>query len=160
MIMNCDKTGISFDADSKRQKNHPMISALLAEASKDKYNTGTYRIAIEACGEIKAAGIQDINDAIAFIRERMNGNTNAKLNQRAVADRERKAQREERERTNALLRQHGYRWRREDEGSMDVFGANAFESVYGTGASVAWTLHQPDGSEVSVAQALKEIEAK
>lgn len=157
MITTCDKTGIQFEAGSKRQRNHPQISSLLNEAAKDKYNTGAYRIALEACGEIKSNGMQDISEAIALIRERMGGNTNAKLNQRAVEQRERKASREERDRVNSILRANGYRWHKEDEESMDAFGANAFEDTYGTGASAAWSLVSPDGRTVSVTQALREI---
>lgn len=158
--VKCDKTGIEFEASSKRQKNHPLISALLNEASKDRYNTGTYRIAMEACEQVKANGVEDINEAIAYIRERMSGNTNAKLSQRAAEKRERKERNEERARVNRLLKAHGYTWHKEDEESMDAFGATAFETTYGSSSSSMWILSAPDGRSVSVNQALKEIEAQ
>ena len=96
ITMICDKTGIQFQADSKRQKNHPRVSQLRQEAAKDKHNVGTYRIALEACAEVKASGSQDIDQAIAYIEDRMRGNTNVKLNARAVEKRERKERNEER----------------------------------------------------------------
>jgi hypothetical protein len=66
MLVICDKTGIEFQAESKRQKNHPMASAFLDEAAKDNGRyVGASRKAKEILAEIKAAGYTDINEAIA-----------------------------------------------------------------------------------------------
>lgn len=64
--MICDKTGIEFQAESKRQKNHPLASAFLNEAAKDngRYISAS-RKAKEILADIKAAGYSDINEAIA-----------------------------------------------------------------------------------------------
>lgn len=156
MITVCDKTGIEFETDSKRQKNHPQISNLLNRAAKD----GTYNAALTALAEVKSAGNMTIDEAIAFANQRM-AETDAQRQQRRIAEeREEKARTEARltrKRQNELLYKHGYRWHKEDEESMDVFGATAFENIYGNGVSEVWILTTTAGREVSVAQALEEI---
>lgn len=161
MIIKCARTGIEFETDSNRQKNHPEISAVLAEASKDKQNAGAYRAAAKACEAIKADGTYTIGEAVEFIRQAVTeGSVPQQARTRGTAMRQRKEQRRSREQINAILRQHGYTWSKEDEESMDVFGATAFECTYGAGLSAVWTLAAPDGREVTVQQALAEIEAK
>lgn len=66
ITMTCDKTGIQFEADSKRQKNHPKVSAFLNEAGKDNGRyIGASRKAQQILAEIKSAGYSDIDEAIA-----------------------------------------------------------------------------------------------
>lgn len=62
----CDKTGIQFEAESKRQKNHPLVSKFLDAAGKDNGRyVGASRKAQEILASIKRAGYTDINEAIA-----------------------------------------------------------------------------------------------
>lgn len=161
MIIKCARTGIEFETDSKRQKNHPAISSILSELGNDKSTTGGYRAACAACAAIKQDGGYTIEEAVDFIRQAaQDGAVPRQSSTRGDALRERKARSAERERVNSILRQHGYTWSREDEESMDIFGATAFEAAYGSAAAVAWTLWSPDNRAVSVAEALREIEAK
>lgn len=66
ITMTCDKTGIEFQAESKRQKNHPLVSRFLNDAGKDNGRyAGASRQAQQILASIKAAGYTDINEAIA-----------------------------------------------------------------------------------------------
>lgn len=156
MITVCDKTGIRFEADSKRQKNHPRISALLNEAAKD----GVYNVALSALAVVKANGGGTIDEAIVFTRQRMSGEADAKWQVKIAEERRQKAlaeARAERKYQNGILYANGYRWHKEDEESMDAFGATAFEERFGSHVSEVWLLTAPDGREVTVAQAMQEI---
>lgn len=65
IAITCDKTGITFEAESKRQKNHPLVSKFLDAAGKDNGRyIGASRKAQQILAEIKSAGYGDINDAI------------------------------------------------------------------------------------------------
>lgn len=159
MITTCDKTGIQFETDSKRQKNHPAVSALLNQAAKD----GVYNAALEAMQEVKETGGYTIDEALAFVRSRMTESENEKWQRVRSAEIARKAQadaRAERRYQNDVLRKHGYTWHKEDEESMDAFGATAFEERYGSNVSSVWELTAPDGRTVTVQQALEEIKSK
>lgn len=142
MITICDKTGIQFETDSKRQKNHPAISALLAKSTK----YGNYGVAMTALAEVKSAGNMTIDEAIAFVNQREEREEKARTEARLA-----------RKRKNEVLYKHGYRWHKEDEESMDAFGATAFEDIYGSSVSHVWILTAPDGREISVEKALEEI---
>lgn len=156
MIIVCDKTGIQFEAESKRQKNHPLISVLLNRAAKD----GTYNTALTALAEVKSAGNMTVEEAIAFAEQRM-AETEAERQQRRIAEeraeKERTAARLQRKYQNELLYKYGYRWHKEDEESMDAFGATAFETTYGGNVSAVWILTDSNGHEVTVEQAMREI---
>lgn len=58
----------------------------------------------------------------------------------------------ERKRIRKLLKRHGYRWHKMDEEDWDMFGPIP--------GSMDWVLYSPDGREVTVKQALEEIEKK
>lgn len=158
----CDKTGIMFDG-SARQKNHPRVSVFLNEANTDgRHYVGAYAAALQICADIKAAGITDIDEAMSYANEAFSAwkNGSAKpIIRRTNGDiiREKKAASRQRDAQNAILRQHGYRWHKEDAESMDAFGANAFESTYGGHLDSVWILTDPDGREVSVAEAFRRI---
>lgn len=152
----CDKTGIQFEAESKRQKNHPAISALLAKSTK----YGNYGAALTAMAEVKAAGNMTITEAIAFVNQRMDETDAERQKRRIAEEREEKARTEarlERKALNDNLYRHGYTWHKEDEESMDAFGATAFSDLYGNHVSEVWILTNPEGHEVTVAQALASI---
>lgn len=81
----CDKTGIEFQAESKRQKNHPLVSKFLDAAGKDNGRyIGASRKAQQILAEIKSAGYGDISEAIAeanavYADWRHNGNNSRKV---------------------------------------------------------------------------------
>lgn len=152
--VTCDKTGIQFEAESKRQKNHPRVSALLNEAAKDKYSTGAYNAALSAFAEVKAAGGYTIDGAITCARAAMAGNADAIHQKRqATAERERQMEqarrdaKSKRDAQNAHLRAHGYTWSK----------TYANFDEYEEGEPSQWVLFAFDGVAVDVTQALDEI---
>jgi hypothetical protein len=154
MIVKCDKTGIEFDADSKRQKNHPLISRLLSEAAGDKHNRNAYGVVLAACAEIKSCDSMTIDEAVALINRRLAGNSadndaarQAESQRKREEDARREARYNERKERNAFLREHGYQWSKE-YASFDEFEEDEPSE---------WVLRAPDGRAVGVAQALDEI---
>lgn len=155
ITITCDKTGIAFEADSRRQKNHPKVSALLNDAARDKRNPGAYNAALAAFAYVKAQGSYTIDEAIAYAQSAMRGNADAnKERQRRAAERDRQmAQaradaKEKNRQQNEHLKAHGYRWTK----------TYADFDEYEEGEPSQWTLFAPDDVAVSVAQALDEIE--
>lgn len=142
----CQYTRVEFEANSKRSKNHPAVSALLNEAAKNKYNPNAYRTAVDALAEAKANGMTDISEIIAFAQDRINSANDVAYQRRIEAEQAKKARDEQRR----LLKAHGYYWHREDEESMDFAGPNAFDGQ-------TWTLYGPDHRSVTVAEALEKI---
>jgi hypothetical protein len=151
--ITCQYTGIQFESDSKR-KNHPKVSALLVP---DKHNPGAYQATKTALAECKAAEMTDIDEVVTYVRDAVaNGNAaarerrNAQNEQRREQERQREEAKRRREATNAHLRQHGYKWYRND--------AYDFDSYEESDGSYRWELHTPDSRIVTVEQALDEIE--
>lgn len=91
----------------------------------------------------------------AAVRQRVAAGRSHRSQRKDEERREREARRER----NALLRSKGYYWVKEDEESMDGFGATAFQSVYGSRGE-AWVLKRRDHAHaVDVDTALAEIAA-
>ena len=165
ITVTCEKTGIQFESDSKRQKNHPRVSAFVNDANKDnRHYAGAYGAALNIVAEIKAAGITDIDDAMTYVNEAYaawkNG-TAKPIIRKTQGDymREAKDRRNERERVNEILKAHGYRWEKEDYGTEDDFLPGSYNAGIGEYAGSRWTLYAADNRHVSIQQAMKEIEA-
>jgi len=114
----CQHTGIEFEAASKRQKNHPAVAALLASANED----GTYRVAVQRLAAARAAGMTEIDAIVRFVQT----GEKAALARRAeiqAADRRLEQERAarhaaamaQRDATNSILREAGFRWLRYEE---------------------------------------------
>lgn len=122
--IKCQYTGIEFEAESKRTKNHPMVTSFLNEANDDgKRSVGAYaeakRLLTDASGKF-----EDIDELMAFVtaayaawKEGARGYTVITHKERMEA--QRKADEAWRNRN------------RETEESMDFAGATAFEATYG-----------------------------
>lgn len=161
--MICDKTGIEFEAESKRQKNHPRVSAFLGDANKDgRHYAGAYGKAGELLAEARGQ-FDNIDDLLAAVGQAYeawkNGDARAivrvteGMRLRALKDASNR-----RERVNAILFQNGYRWSKEELGSEDGWaGRGSLGAGIGEVAGYEWALNAPDGREVSVAQAFREI---
>jgi hypothetical protein len=147
--VKCQHTGIEFQAASKRALNHPVVSAFLA-----KYNSDwkSYR---GAGDEIKASlanvygAYETAEEAVAaaeadYLAWR-SGQTGIRAQMKAEAKAKAEARRA-REATNAKLREHGYTWTRDN--------ADGYQPVFGDDE---WHLISADGREVTVSQALAEI---
>src|SRR5438270_6601715 len=106
----CEKTGIEFEASSKRTKNHPSIMAVLNEASRD----GWYGSALNA---LKAGREQNFTTVEQFINAMREAGQSAvaiqhaEIDERVRREREAKEARRQRAITNDLLRGRGYHWK-------------------------------------------------
>lgn len=159
VTITCQYTGIAFEADSRRQKNHPKVSRFLNSCANDRSNPAAYNMAQTALRQAKADGMSDIDEVIAFaeafVRDGGDVRRQAENERRAAqaaADKalEEKRQRimNERRQRNEFLKSHGYRWNKEF----------ADFDEYEEGEPSVWVLRSPDGRQVDVAQALDEIE--
>jgi hypothetical protein len=163
MITTCDKTGIQFEADSKRQKNHPRISAFLDEANKDSRRyVGSYAAAQQILSDIKAAGMTDISEAMSYANEACSAwkSGEAKPIIRKTAGwhiRQQKDASRQRDAINGILKQHGYRWEKDEVGSEDDFLPGSYGAGIGEFAGYVWTLYAPDGRIVGVHEAFAAI---
>lgn len=158
-MKQCQHCGIELS--NPRAKNCDDCSRVKYDANKES----VYGQVVSALNEAYANGLRG-ESVSGYAREAMKNaiaERNATLDARRQAERDgeraRREQKAKRKETNRILRAHGYTWNREDEESMDAFGANAFGQMYGN-ASFVWELIAPDGRTVTVAQALAEIEAK
>ena len=154
--VKCQHTGIEFDADSKRTKMHPAISGIKNAAAKD----GTYRQVMAAITATEKETWTSIEEAVEFINDMAAGRITAKRQAdreagatKKAAEMAAKESKQRRIDTNSTLYRYGYVWTYEDEESMDIFGATAIDTIGGNG----WKLSGPDGRNVTVAQAMKEI---
>lgn len=148
----CAKTGVSFQAESKRQKNHPLVSAFLDEANRDGRRTvGAYAKAAALLTEAKGQ-FTDINELIAAVRESYTAWQNGEAKpviRKTVGSilREKKDASRARNEQNAFLRSHGYRWQK-DYADFDE---------YEEGEPSLWNLCSPDDRIVTVSEAYDEI---
>ena len=82
VTVTCQYTGIEFEASSKRSKNHPLVAALLNEASKDRFHIGAYAKAKELLAEVKGQS-SDISDIMTVVNKAyaawLNGEATPKL---------------------------------------------------------------------------------
>lgn len=65
--VTCQYTGIEFEAESKRTKNHPMVAEFLNEASSNRFQTGAYRKAKDILAEAKGQ-FESIDDLMNFAK--------------------------------------------------------------------------------------------
>lgn len=161
--MFCDKTGIGFEAQSKRQKNHPLVSRFLDEANKDSRRyVGSYQAAMTILAEIRSAGMTNIDEAISYANEAYSAwkNGEAKPVIRKTVGwhiRQQKDASRNRDAINAVLKQHGYRWEKEEVGSEDDFLPGSYGAGIGELVGYRWELYAADGRNVTVQQAFREI---
>ena len=76
ITLNCSKTGLEFQAKSKRSKNHPEVSAILAEANKE----GVYRQVKDACVIVKEQEMTE-DAALEFLNEVLKEKSSSKLDE-------------------------------------------------------------------------------
>ena len=124
ITVKCQYTGIEFEAESKRSKNHPAVTKFLNGANEDgKRSVGAYAQAKQLLAD--AAGnfdnIDDMMEAVTAAYEAWKsgakGYTVITHKQRMAAQRNADEARRNRN--------------RENEESMDFAGATAFETTYG-----------------------------
>lgn len=147
----CQHSGLEFEAETKRTKQHPRIATFKAKADRD----GTYRDANNALTEAnKRGGYTTIDEYMAFVntimleyrdKERIRHDRAAAAYRRE--EEARKQMQTERDDRNATLKASGYKWSKyiPDEDSQEI-------------EYTRWELYSPDGRLVTEQQALDEIE--
>jgi len=163
MITTCERTAIQFETDSKRVKNHPRATQFVNNANRDgRRYAGAYGKASELLAQAKGQ-FDNIDELMAAVTEAYEawkaGDAKAivKVTEgmriRAMKDASGK-----RERVNAILKANGYRWSKDEVGSEDSWaGRGSLGAGIGEVAGYEWVLNAPDGREVSVTQAFREI---
>lgn len=148
----CEKTGIEFEAASKRTKNHPTIMGILSDAYRD----GWHSDALAAIKNGRAAGFTSIEQFVTAMREaeeQYKLRTNAAYAAESQRKREAEEIRRQRHVTNSLLRSRGYEWQR---GYSDSDIENDIWNGEGE-ATGAWELVSPDHRTVSMKEAMLEL---
>ena len=122
--ITCQYTGIEFEAESKRTKNHPVVTRFLNDANDDgKRSVGAYaeakRLLTDAAGNF-----DNIDDVIAFVTAAYENWKSGAKGYTVITHKQRM---EEQRRRDEAWRNRN----RETEESMDFAGATAFETTYG-----------------------------
>lgn len=153
----CEKTGIEFEAATKRTKNHPIIMAWVNDAAKD----GWYNTALETIRKCRQDGATTLEQFVTALRQAettFKEQSNAAYAAKIERERQQKEAKRQRYITNSFLREHGYRWVNlgfEDEEEADAFGliGPQYEHLIGK----YWQLFSPDDRAVSVQEAMQEL---
>ncbi len=147
------------DTDSTRASNCTRCSELKNDAHRD-------RIAYIRYGDLMNIFKKhsDLREEVFHVAVQASiEETQSKAQKREEAEREAKKKQEEeraerkrqRDAQNAHLREHGYKWEKKDVSVYDFDQYEEYDSAY---ADWQWILYSTDGREVSVEQALDEIE--
>lgn len=151
VTIKCQHSGIEFDAKTSRTKQHPFVAAFKNTMARDYYRQACE--ALDEAAEQEYSSIEEYMKIVKSIaREKIDAKNGAETARRRAQKERESARREakaERDRVNAHLRKHGYIWHKDPD--------DGYQPVYGFGDS-QWHLMSPDHYEVTVAQALKEIE--
>lgn len=146
--VTCEKTGVVFEAATRRTKNHPTIMGWLNEAA----SAGWYKQALATIQQGREQGwttIEQFVDALRVTEVQAKAANDAAY----VAEQERKRAvqdaRRDRFTTNSFLRERGYKWKKfeNDEEDVDLLGLPEYE----------WTLYSPDHRVVSAQEAMLEL---
>lgn len=148
----CEKTGLTFEAPTKRTKNHPSIMAIVNEANRD----GWYAQALASLKAGREAGFTTLEEFIDLLnetREAAREQRNMRID--AYMDRKRANAEVKRQRyiTNNILRSYGYIWL--DLGYPE--DEEVDNSYTGSLPRHDFQLKSPDGRLVSVKQAMIEL---
>lgn len=142
----CNESGIQFEAKTKRSTQHPAVAALKAEAAK----RGTYAATMNAIADVRKAGdYKTVEQFIQIVTDQVNGVRKVAIESKVAAQIAQKEAEDKRKRQNALLRTNGYNWIQDEV--TGYFGGVGDKPEY------EWTLLDPDGHPITVAQALDEI---
>lgn len=151
MVVVCQHSGLSFEAETKQTKQHPRVARLKSRANKD----GTYREVNAALDAVyDAGGYTTIDEYVALVEAHVQAAKSkaaAAHNAAAAAYRQERVENEaRREAQNKALKENGYRWSKDTVISDDWALEHRSPGTY-------WVLNAPDGRVVTVAEALDEI---
>jgi len=149
--VTCEKSGLVFEAATRRTKNHPTIMYWLSEAFKDGWNQVAYDTVVEG----RKAGFTTIEQFVASLeqaKEKALTERNAVIAARRKEEKERQEAYRLRKIVNRFLYDHDYRW--SDVGYHDQEIDN---SIIGSLPEHDWQLFAPDHRIVSVKEAMQEL---
>ena len=87
MLVTCEKTGLQFEAATKRTKNHPKIMTIVNEANKD----GWYREALQTLQDGREAELDTLEDFLELLQQTKTSALNQQMEDyRAMLARKRK----------------------------------------------------------------------
>lgn len=150
----CEKTGLEFEAVSKRTKNHPTIMSILNRANRD----GWYGQALDAVKIGRQSGLATIEEFVAWLdetekawREQRNTQITGYLDSKLEAQEARR----QRHILNSFLREHGYHW-----ADLAMDPEDVDNSFTGHLPAHDWQLFSSDNRAVSIKQAMQELAAQ
>lgn len=149
IIVKCQHSGIEFEANTSRTKQHPKVAAF-----KNSNVKNYYRQACESLDEAAGEDYQTIDEYLTIVNRIFKAKTakrdaeiTERKRQQAQEEKARYEARKQREATNAKLRANGYCWMKDDD--------DGYQPQFNDGN---WHLISPDGYDVTVAEALHDIE--
>jgi hypothetical protein len=148
----CEKTGIEFEAATRRTKNHPTIMSWLEKSNRYDW----YSQALETLTSGRKQGYTTIEQYNALFEETEKSAQEeniARFKVKRDEEEAAKAVRRERHITNSILREHGYRW--SDLGFPE--DEEIDNSYLGPTPRHDWQLFSSDDRAVSTQQAMQEI---
>lgn len=155
MKVTCQYSGIAFEAQTARTKNHPAVAAFINEIANDKYAPS------RAYGEAKVMMLnnkdqwQTVSEYLAAVAAEY---TAWLVEAKAEASAEAKAK-------AATAKAQAEAWRKRRETNQVLYKAGFYwihvtdEDLHGEDAEAGWSLIAPDGFTTTVAAALATIKA-
>ena len=124
ITIKCQYTGIEFEAENKRSKNHPAVTAFLNDANEDgKRSVGAYAQAKQLLADA-AGNFENINDTMKAVTAAYEAWKSGAKGYTVITHKQRM---EDQRKADEAWRNRN----RETEESMDFAGATAFETTYG-----------------------------
>lgn len=124
ITITCQYTGITFEAESKRSKNHPQVAAFLNEANDDgKRSIGAYAQAKQLLADA-AGNFDNIDELMTYVTAAY---ADWKAGARGYTVVTHKQRMEAQRKADETWRNRNH----ETEESMDFAGATAYETTYG-----------------------------
>ncbi len=143
VTIKCQHSGIEFEAQSKRTKQHPRVAKLKTDAHRD----GNYRQMCDALDKIqKDGGYATIEEYVQLVKDRI-VSIKAKRDARILEQRKADKQRKQSEKVlSAWLKENGYEYR-EVFNPRGLRGSDAFE-VIDDPSFYDHLLYAPDDEEI------------
>lgn len=150
--VTCEKTGLVFEAATRRTKNHPSIMFVLGEANKG----GWYTQALDAIKRGREAGFTTVEQFVAAMRDAESA-FNAEQRAAYSAEVSQRLAREEAARQrhilNEWLRESDYHWSNLGQSAEEL--EDGFDIFVNDDEAPAWQLFDRDNKPVSIKQAMQ-----
>lgn len=146
--VTCKHSGIEFEAKTKRTTQHPDIAEAKAKANK----RGNYSDLMTALDDVRNAGnYTTIDEYMTLVNECISGADESRREIQRSREAAKREAIERRDRENAQLEKHGYRW------GYDLVQDEAYADD-DRAPGKHWFVVSPDGQRMTKGEALAEIE--